>query len=131
MASGAKSEMPEFVFVIFSGYEVRYYTTPETLAQAITDGYAMGAGAQVQCFVPIELADDSAAQKLALVVKRKPPAQPQPPHSFNLTQWPAGGLTPQQQKENEAHFRKWKRGPLKKFKQHVLDDIYAAIGRTP
>lgn len=139
MASTDKSSMPELIFVIFSGYEVRYYTTIETFAAAITDGYADGVASQVKCFVPAEWADDKIDQAVLGVAKKKPFQFRQSPNwhkvmnpqSLSLHQQMTGAYvppTPAQEKflKDEKNRQRKER---KKHKDAIVADLTAALGR--
>lgn len=143
MASSLKAGMPKEIFVIFNGYEVRYYTTPETFAQAVSDGYAhhhtSGTPYEVKCFVPVELADDQVSEQLDLAVQQPPPpfvpsaacAAPVgvQPWSINLTttvQAAVAAATAQYEKEQKTYRGK----TLKAWRGRLLDDIYTALRRT-
>lgn len=53
MASGYKDgPPPSHLYVIKSSYDIRYYTTPETYAQALADGYQGELAVYRRCETP-------------------------------------------------------------------------------
>jgi len=136
MASGMKNSMPNEIFVIFNGYEYRTYTTPETLAQALADGYGLGdhhltpggKPNEIKMFVPVDFYDDNVAGELKKITSRRPPTQP--PY-FGITPWnPATPFTtsPADEAKIKAQDKAFKT-KIKAWKTGVLDDLYKILNR--
>jgi hypothetical protein len=132
MASGDKNSMPEMIFVIFNGYEVRYYTTVESFAAAITDGYADQH--EVKCFVPAEWADDRIDQAVLSVAKKKPLRNLPTPANWHAVMSQHGQFvhpsmyTPAQ-KKFAADWTKKQKAHRKQHKDAIANELTAALGR--
>ena len=86
MASGLKEgPPPDRLYVIKNGYEIRYYTTPETFAQAIVDGYTwVPAGMpKPELAVYARCGDSPPAPQVDDILQAHP--QPPPPNTQPLT----------------------------------------------
>lgn len=124
MASGYKDgPPPDRLYILKNSYEIRYYTTPETFAQAIVEGYTHG-GAELAVYRRCETPPgETIAEILA--------ANPQPDFNtgstLNTQQFMFSGIskpTPQQQAEYKQYEK-----DCKAWRKRVKALVLAVVGR--
>lgn len=108
MASGYKDgQPPPRLYVIKSDWEIRYYTTPQTFAQAVVDGYA-DIGSTV--LAVYELREGNPKLKVQQVMQ----ANPAPPYTYPVVagRGPLDPPTPEQRAyhaEYNAATKAWRK----------------------
>ena len=120
MARGLKSEMPEVIFVIFVGYEIRYYTTAESFAEGLID-YGVP-GSQIEVFFPSKMVDDSIARKVKQLIGKHPSWLFNSPR---VDKW--GNSTAAQLKSQNAAKRAWLKRK-REYKANILAQIQDIVG---
>lgn len=102
MASGFKSGAPPGrIWAIKNGYEIRYYTTPETIAQAIVDGYVNNGGVVV-CYRLDE--NPNIAQ-----LQQETPTDPAPPQPRLSGSWPPTAADQVLSTAYDKELKKWRK----------------------